>query len=259
MQKHQHCIQVKIVYLSNKRAFSKKICLSFYFIYFYCYTIFHLFLIPLNIVCTSFHWKMATLHSGWNSWLVGTWGIFIQNLLKFLSLSKEFLNFFLNQKVCYLQVLKQKQWNCIPIEILDQSELAALLDKILPKFFLFRKNFPFFSWTTKYAISKFWCKNADIVFRPKFLTSRKKGHFLTKFALFLLFFIILFFFFFFFYRIFHVFLRSLNILPTCFQVKMATLHSGWNSWLVGIRGIFVQNWIEFFFSFYRIFPFFLDH
>ena len=91
-------------------------------------------------------------------------------------------------------------------------------------------------------MNMFRCKNADIVFRPKFLTNRTKGHFLSIFALF-------------FNRIFHVFLRSLNILPTCFQAKMATLHSGRNSLPVGTSGIFVQNLQDFFF-FQKNFPFY---
>ena len=86
----------------------------------------------------------------------------------------------------------------------------------------------------------------DIAFRPKFLTSRTKRHFLTNFALV---------FSFFFNRIFHVFLRSLNILPICFQVKMAKLHSGQNSWPVVTSGIFVQNLQDFFF-FQNNFPFY---
>ena len=143
--------------------------------------------------------------------------------------------------MCYLQVwsklqvLKQNRRNCSMVEILDLSELAALSDKILPKFFFFRKNFPFFSWTTKYAISKFRWKNASFVSRAKFLNCRTTGHFLTNFALFSSFFIFfyflffLFFIFLFFYIIFNVFFISLNILPTCFQAKMATLHSSRNS------------------------------
>ena len=92
--------------------------------------------------------------------------------------------------MCYLQVwsklqvLKQNRRNCSMVEILDLSELAALSDKILPKFFFFWKNFPFFSWTSKYAISKFRCKNADFVFRAKFLNSRTTGHFSLLFSFF---------------------------------------------------------------------------
>ena len=54
--------------------------------------------------------------------------------------------------------------------------------KFYQNFFFFRESFPFFSWTTKYAMCKISCKNSDIVFRPKFLTSQTKGHFLTNFA-----------------------------------------------------------------------------
>ena len=116
--------------------------------------------------------------------------------------------------MCYLQVWsklqvsKQNRQNCSMVEILDLSELAALSDIILPKFFFFRKNFPFFSWTTKYAISKFRWKNASFVSRAKFLNCRTTGHFLTNFALFSSFFIFFFLFFLFFiflYNFQHVF------------------------------------------------------
>ena len=163
VQKRQHCIQVKILYQSDKRAFYNKFCPYFFlndFILFYCYTIFHMFLSPLNILSTCFRWKMATLHSGWNSWPVGTSGIFVQNL---------------------------------------------------QDFFFFQNNFPFYSWTTKYAICKFLCKNANIVFRSKFFTYRTKGHFRTNFArvfLFILFCC---------YTIFHLFLSPLNTQSTSFH------------------------------------------
>ena len=62
---------------------------------------------------------------------------------------------------------------------------------------------------------------------------------------------------FFFYRIFHVFLSPLNILFTSFHAKIVTLHFDQNFWLVITRGIFVQILFEFFFSFERIFHFFL--
>ena len=117
---------------------------------------------------------------------------------------------------------------------------SGTFEQNLTNLFFFRKNFPFFSWTTKYTISKFRSKNADIVFRPKFWTNRTKGPILTNFALFL---------FNFFYRIFHVFLRLLNILPTCFKEKMGTLHSGRHSYPVGTWVISVQNLSDFFFSF----------
>ena len=96
----------------------------------------------------------------------------------------------------------------------------------------------------------FWCKNDDNVFQLKYMTSRTKGHFRSNFTrfVFLLFFI-------FFYRIFHLFLRPLNILSTSFRAKMVTLHSGRNSWPVGIRGILIQIFHEFFFSFEIIFHF----
>ena len=94
----------------------------------------------------------------------------------------------------------------------------------------------------------FWCKNSEIVLRSKFLTSRTMGHFCTNFTR------VIFFFIFLFFRIFHLFLRRLNILSTRFRAKMETLHSGLNSWPVGIRGIFVQILHEFFF-FVNNFPF----
>ena len=130
VQKCLHCIPAEILDESDKREFSYKLCPFFFLIFFY--RIFHVYLRALNIVPTCFQAKMATLHYGWNSWLLGTSGIFVQNL---------------------------------------------------QDFFLFQKNFPFYSWTTKYAVCKFWRKNANIVFRSKFFTSRTKGHFRTNFAL----------------------------------------------------------------------------
>ena len=102
-----------------------------FFLFFFFYRIFHVYLRSLNILPTCFQAKMATLHTGQNSWPVGTSGIFVQNLRDF---------------------------------------------------FFFQNNFPFYSWTTKYGICKFWCKNANIVFRSKFFTGRTKGHFRSTFA-----------------------------------------------------------------------------
>ena len=104
----------------------------FFLFIFLLYRIFHLSLKPLNILSTTFRAKMETLHSGRNSWLVGTRGIFVQILHEF--------------------------------------------------FFSFERIFYFFSWTTKYVICKFWCKNDDIVFQSKYLTSRTKRHFPTNFT-----------------------------------------------------------------------------
>ena len=140
----------------------------------------------------------------------------------------------------------QKWRHCILVKILDLSELGVFSYKFYKNFFNNQKKFPFFSWSMKYAVNKFWCKNDDIVFQSKFLTSRTKGHFRTKFSRI-----------FFFYRIFNLFLRPPSILFTSFRAKMVTLHSGWNSWPVGTRGIFVQILHEFFFSSARNFHFFL--
>ena len=97
------------------------------------------------------------------------------------------------------------------------------------------------------------CRNAEIVFRSKFLTSRTKGHFRTNFAR-----VIYLFIYFCFYRIFHLFLRPQNIISTSFHEKMVTLHSGRNSWPIGTRVIFVQIFHEFFFLFKEFSIFFLD-
>ena len=113
--------------------------------------------------------------------------------------------------------------------------------------------FQFFSLTTKYAIWKFWWKNADIVFQSKFLTSRTKGHFRTNFTR------IIYLFIFHFYRIFQLFLRPLNILSTSFRAKMETLHSGRNSWPIGTRGIFLQNLPQLVFLSKEFSIFFFDH
>ena len=117
--------------------------LTDFFIYLIFNIVLQLFLRPLNILSKSFRANMATLHSGRNSWSVGTRGIFVQNLQQF--------------------------------------------------FFYCRRIFHFFSWTTKYAICVFWCKNADIVFLSKFLTSQTKWHFLTNFTRFIFLFLFKFF------------------------------------------------------------------
>jgi len=54
--------------------------------------------------------------------------------------------------------------------------------QILTDFFFFRKNITFVFFTVIYAIYKFSCKNTDIVFRPKFLTSQTKWHFHKNFT-----------------------------------------------------------------------------
>ena len=93
---------------------------------------------------------------------------------------------------------------------------------------------------------KFSCKNGDIAFRSKFLTSRTEGHFRKNFTL------VIFLFIFIFYWSFHLLQRPLNTLSRSFQAKMETLHSGWNFWAVETGGIFVQILHKFFFSFERI-------
>ena len=117
--------------IGQKDIFQQTLPFFFFFFFYYLYRIIHVYLRSLNILPTCFQAKMATLHIGRNSWLVGTSGIFIQNL---------------------------------------------------QDLFFFQKNFPFYSWTTKYAIYKFWCENTNIVFRSKFFTSRTKVHFRTNFA-----------------------------------------------------------------------------
>ena len=111
----------------------------------------------------------------------------------------------------------------------------------LPFFFFFQKNFQFCCWTTKYVPCKFWFENAEIVIRSKFFTSRTKRHFHTNIARVFIYFIYIYI-----YRIFNLFLRPPNLPPISFQAKMATLHSGQNSWPVGTRSVFVQNLPEFF-------------
>ena len=70
----------------------------------------------------------------------------------------------------------------------------------------------------------------------------------------------LFLYFFFHYRIFHLFMRPLNIISTSFHLKMVTLYSCRNSWPVRTRGIFLQIFHNFFFFFRKNFPvFLLDH
>ena len=148
--------KIKILDLSDKRAFSYK----FYTVFFFFNRIFHLFLRPLNMLSTSFRAKMAKLHSGRISLPVGTLGIFVQNL---------------------------------------------------PEFFFLEIIFHFFQ-TTKYAIYKFRCKNANIAFWSKFWTCRTKGHFRKNITR-VLFFIV--------DRIFQLFMRPLNIISTSLRAKIS--------------------------------------
>ena len=158
--------------------------------------------------------------------------------------SIEFSTCFCDLWIYYLQAFVQKWRHGILVEILDQSEVGAFSYKIYTKYFFLLNNFQFFSLTTTYAIYIFWCKNADIIFRSKSLTSR------TNFTQ------VIFLFIFLSYRIFHLFLWPLNILSTSFRAKMATWHSDRNFWPVETTGIFVQILHEFFFTFERIFHFF---
>ena len=108
----------------------------------------------------------------------------------------------------------------------------------LTNLFFFRKNFPFFSWTTKYTISKFRSKNANIVFRPELWTNRSKGPILTNFALFL---------FNFFMEFSTCFLDYWIYYLHIFKQKWGHLLSGRHSYPVGTWVIFVQNLSDFFF------------
>ena len=185
------------------------------------------------------------------SWTKGHFRRNFTRVFLFIYFSMKFSTCFWDLWIYYLQVFVQKWWHCTLVEILDQSERGAFLYKIYPNYFFLSKELSIFLLTSIYAICIFWCKNADIVFRSKFLTSRTKGHSRTNFTRFI-------FLFFFFYIIFHLFLRPLNILCTSFRPKMVTLHSGQNSWPVGIRGIFEKYFTRIFcFSFLRIFHFFL--
>ena len=197
MQKRRHCIPVKILHKSDKGAFSYKFYLIFFF-----YTIFNLFLRPLNILSTSFHAKMVTLHPGRNSWPIETRGIYVQILHEF--------------------------------------------------FFSFKRNFHFFLGPLNMLSTSFGAKMMTLHSGQNTWPIGQKGIFVQMLP-------DLFFysFLFFVYRIFHSFLRPLNILSTSFREKMETLYSGRNSWPPRTRCIFVQISHELFFPFERIFQFFL--
>ena len=195
----RQCIPFEIHDRSELGAFSYKICLNFFLVR----ENFPFSFRTTKYAISGFRAKTTKLHSGRNSWPVGTSGNLEKKFRKFFFLPKEFYLFFLDYLICYLQVLVQKYLHCILTKILDLSEKRA---------------------------------------------------FSYKHCLFFLFY-----FFNFFYRIFHVYLRSLNILPTSFQAKMKTLHSFRNSWPVGTRGMFVQNLTKIFFLSKESSQFFLDH
>ena len=107
---------------------------------------------------------------------------------------------------------------------------GSLEQNFLEFFFSFKKIFPIFLGPLNMLSVSFGAKMPTLYSGQNALLDGQKGIFLQTLPLF---------FFYLFYRLFHVFLRSLNILPTCFQEKMVTLHFGRNSWPVGTRGIFV--------------------
>ena len=141
------------------------------------------------MLSTSFRAKMVTLHSDQNSWPLDL-GAFSYKTFFFF---KEFSICFLDLYICYLKFFVQKQWYCIPIKILDHSNLGAFPYKIYTSFFFF---FSFIS------------KEFSICFLDLYIC------YLQVFA---------------------------QKCRHCIPVK--------NSWPVGLRGIFVQNLLEFFFFF----------
>ena len=173
-QVRRNCILVKILDQSELVAVSTK-----NFRNFFLERILPSLLGPENILSECFGAKMPTLYSGQNFWPVEQKGIFLETLPVFF--------FFFD-----LATLHSSQ-NSWPVGT------SGIFVQNLQDFFFIWKNFPFYSWTTKYAICMFWSKNANIVFGSKFFTCRTKGHFLTNFDLI---------FFIFFNRTFHVFLRS---------------------------------------------------
>ena len=83
----------------------------------------------------------------------------------FYIFSIKFSTCFWDLWIYYLLVFLPKWWHCILVEILDLSNLGVFCTNFSRVFFFFfvRKNFPFFSWTMKYAICMFRCKNAKIL------------------------------------------------------------------------------------------------
>ena len=122
----------------------------------------------------------------------------------------------------------------------------------LPQLFFLSKGFSFFSLTTKYAICMFSCKNAEIVFRSKFLTSWIKGHFHRNFTLF----IVVFFLIFVLYN-FPLVSETSEYTISEFSCKNGDIPL-WSKFLTCRNlGYFGTNFSRFFFSFERIFHFFL--
>ena len=163
-----------------------------------------------------------------------------------------FYTCFLDLLIYYVPIFVQKWRRCILVEILNQSELGAFSYKIYTNYFFNPKNFPYFSLTTNYAICMFWCKNADFVLRSKFLTSRTKGHFRTNFTRFFF----VFFFYFFSIQFSNCFWDHWIYYLLVFGQKC------WNCIPVEILdlsklGLFsYEFFMNFFFSFWRNFPFF---
>ena len=158
MQKWQHCIPDKILDQSVKRAFSFKFYPINFFILFFFYIIFHLFLIPLNILSTNFNAKMATLHYGRNCWPVGTRGIFTQILHEFLFHYKRIFYFFLGPLNMLSASFGAKTTTLYSSQNTWPIGQKDSFVQILPKFFylfIFQKNLPLLSETSEYYLQVF--------------------------------------------------------------------------------------------------------
>ena len=192
MQKRQYCIQVKILYQSDKRAFSNKLCPSF-FIYF----ILFLYNFPLvskssEYTINKFSLKNSDVAFRLKFLTSRNLGHFRTKFTKISFSFKRIFHFLLQPQNMQSAGFGEKMTKLHSGQNSGPVGTNGTFEQILSKFFFFQKYFPFFSWTTKYAINKFRCKNADNVFQAKLLTSRTKGHFLTNFALFFFFFIFIF-------------------------------------------------------------------
>ena len=121
---------------------------------------------------------MPKLYSDQNSWSAGQWGIMKQNLnLGFF--------FFFNCKRLFQLCLGPL--NMVSISFSAKmpklyfgqnswsTRLMGIREKNLNLVFFLQKIFPIVSWTSKYGIYKFSCKNSEIVFWSKFLVRGTKG------------------------------------------------------------------------------------
>ena len=207
----------------------------------------------------SFSAKTTTMYSSQNTWPVGQKGILVQilpELFFYLIFIYRILHLFLkplnilSTSFCAKMATLHFGRNSWPV-----GTRSIFVQNLYQLFFSFQIIFHFFLWPPNMLSACFGAKRPTLYSGPNSWPVGQKGIFGQILPNLFMYSIL-----FFLYRIFHLFLRPLNILSTSFRAKMVTLHSCRNSWPVGSRGIFLQIFHIYFFFFRKNFLFFfLDH